>query len=133
VSGAIRMAMLPDIFRTITARPWLGSGLGTTVSYRDPTTQLIETRTQFDWGYFEMIAELGIFGTLAYLFLLIVILRKGTRSAVAVDSSVVHGLLAGAIALFIVNITTPALFQGFGVLYFVFLITMQKCKVVANE
>jgi hypothetical protein len=35
-------------------------------------------------------------------------------------------LLAGAISLFIINITTPALFQGFGILYFVFILVIIK-------
>ncbi len=119
VSGAIRMAMLPDILKTIAARPLQGSGLGTTVTYIDPVTKSTETRTQFDWGYLEMIAELGIVGATAYIILLMTIIYNFARSHK--DSNFGHGLIAGAIALFIVNITTPALFQGFGVLYFVFL------------
>lgn len=119
VSGAIRMAMLPNIFSTITARPWFGSGLGTTVTYIDPATNTSQTRTQFDWGYLEMIAELGIVGTAAYLLLLATIIYNFAR--VHLQTYIGRGLLAGALALFIINITTPALFQGFGVLYFVFL------------
>ena len=130
LSGAIRLALLPDIWRTIKLHPWLGSGLGTTVSFVHPTTQLLETRTQFDWGYLEMLAELGILGTLAYIIFLLIILYSLARRAYSVvglanpSSPLLKGLLAGGAALFVVNITTPALFQGFGVLYFVFILIM---------
>ncbi|MBI4262013.1 O-antigen ligase family protein [Candidatus Uhrbacteria bacterium] len=130
ISGSIRMALLPDIFRTIQLHPWLGSGLGTTVSYRDPTTKIVETRTQFDWGYLEMFAELGIVGAFAYIVFLILLLYALFRAFSACNTTsptlqcLFRGLLAGAIAFFVINGSTPALFQGFGVLYFVFIFSM---------
>jgi len=129
VSGAIRKALLPDIFRTIKNSPLLGSGLGTTVTYVDPVTKETQTRTQFDWGYLEMITELGIIGTLAYLALLCVIMLNLFHIISASnESQLAKGLLAGAVALFIINITTPALFQGFGVIYFVLLIVANRAS-----
>lgn len=119
-SGAIRLALLPDIKNTIKKHPFFGSGLGTTATYLDPITKTTQTRTQFDWGYFEMIAELGILGTIAYLSLLTTILFNFVRST-HLNNHLSRGLFAGAISLFIINITTPALFQGFGVLYFIYL------------
>jgi len=124
-SGAIRLALLPDIKKTITQHPLLGSGLGTTATYVDPITGQPQTRTQFDWGYFEMIAELGILGTLAYLAFLGTILYNFAR-ATKLDTPLSRGLFAGALSLFIINITTPALFQGFGILYFIYLSTHTK-------
>ncbi len=124
-SGAIRLAILPDAIKTIKNHPWIGSGLGTTVTYIDPTTQQSITRTQFDWGYLEVIAELGIIGTLMFLFFLGYILFGVARigyfsklQAEPPDPTLSRGLLAGGISLFVINITTPALFQGFGILYF---------------
>lgn len=126
-SGAIRLAILPDAISTIKKHPLIGSGLATTVTYIDPATQLSVTRTQFDWGYLEMLAELGIIGTVTYLFFLISILFSLFKVAY-LKNSVVHenipllrGFLAGGISLFVINITTPALFHGFGILYFIFL------------
>ncbi len=125
LSGAIRMALLPDIWRTIKLHPWIGSGLGTTVSFVHPVTKILETRTQFDWGYLEMLAELGILGTFAYLVFLLIILCSLARLAYKTPANPLFlGLLAGGVALFATNITTPALFQGFGVLYFVFVLIM---------
>ncbi len=130
LSGAIRLALLPDIFRTIKLHPWFGSGLGTTVSFVHPVTKELEIRTQFDWGYLELLAELGIFGMLAYLIFLLIIIYILVRRTCSTNGlankhgSLFNGLFAGGIALFIINITTPALFQGFGVLYFVFLLVL---------
>lgn len=128
VSGAIRIALLPDIMRTIKKSPWVGSGLGTQVTFTHPVTKEVESRTQFDWGYLELIAELGILGTIAFTtFLILVMYRLAGSTYRAVDASnfqLHHGLIAGAISLFVINITTPALFQGFGVLYFVFILSL---------
>lgn len=115
-SAAIRRALLPDIKAHIAGRPLIGSGLGTEISYSDPATGEIITRTQFDWGYFEMITELGAVGTLAFLALLVLIIRQFTTA-----HPHERGLTAGAWSFFITNITTPALFQGFGVLFFAYL------------
>ena len=122
-SGAIRIALLPDIKRIIALHPLFGSGLGQTVTYTDPITHTPQTRTQFDWGYFEMIAELGVLGAASYFALLGAIIYNFSRMA---HTPLARGLVAGALALFIINITTPALFQGFGVIYFVFLIVAPR-------
>lgn len=116
-SGVTRMLLLPQIFEKIERYPILGSGLGISVQFIDPVKKEMITRTQFDWGYFEMITELGGLGVLVYMTfifpLCIFLYKKKISSRLAV------GYLAGIIALCIVNVTTPALFQGFGVLYLV--------------
>lgn len=134
VSSAIRLAMLPDIFNTIKKHPFLGSGLATTVSYPDPITKEIVSRTQFDWGYFEMIAELGIIGTAIFIGFILTILYYLGRQAYfsPTNSPLPAGLFGGAISLFVINLTTPALFQGFGILYFVFLICVIQYGTNAN-
>jgi O-antigen ligase len=121
VSGAIRLALLPDILHSIKKHPWLGSGLSTTVTFVNPVTNSQETRTQFDWGYLEMITELGILGTVSYLVLLSVILYNLTKRRHQ-QWTQGRGLAAGLVALGIINLTTPALFQGFGVVFIVYCI-----------
>ncbi|MEK7644641.1 MAG: O-antigen ligase family protein [Patescibacteria group bacterium] len=119
-SGAIRLAMLPDISHSIETAPWFGSGLGATVRYLDPVTKNRVTRTQFDWGYFEMLAELGVVGTIIFLCFIFIIsyyLFQLAYRQTGGDFALARGLLAGASALLIANITTPALFHGFGILY----------------
>lgn len=126
VSGAIRLAILPDAIRQIKTRPLFGSGFGTMVSYIDPATKENVSRTQFDWGYLEMLAELGILGTAAFLLFFIIILKSTVKAAYisSEPNALAHGLVAGACSLVIINITTPALFHGFGILYFVLMITV---------
>lgn len=126
VSGAIRLAILPDAIRQIKAQPLLGSGFGAMVSYIDPATKESVSRTQFDWGYLEMLAELGILGTAAFLLFFIIILKSTAKAAYisSEPNTLAHGLVAGACSLAIINITTPALFHGFGILYFVLMITV---------
>lgn len=119
-SGAIRLAILPDALRQIQAKPWFGSGLGAVVTYPDPTTHELVTRSQFDWGYLEMLAELGIIGTLIFLFFYSTVLYQLTK----IKTPLGRGLLAGGISLLVVNITMPVLFHGFGVLYIVLLMTV---------
>ncbi|MBI2436636.1 MAG: O-antigen ligase family protein [Candidatus Magasanikbacteria bacterium] len=129
LSGAIRMAMLPDIFATIQQNPLLGSGLATMVTYQDPMTKELVSRTQFDWGYFEMIAELGILGTLIFLIFIVLILKTVANLAYRIEIKkrpFYIGLFVGGISLFIINITSPALFQGFGILYLVYLMTLKS-------
>ncbi len=120
VSGAIRLAILPDALRQIKTNPWFGTGLGATITYVDPVTQQSVTRTQFDWGYLEMLAELGSLGTVIWLGSLGYALFPLARAAYQKTAPLERGLLAGIISLGIINLTTPALFQGFGVLFFVF-------------
>ena len=129
VSGAIRLAILPDAIASIKAHPWFGSGLAATVTYIDPVTKLSVTRTQFDWGYLEVLAELGIVGTTLFLLFLFSILFSLLKLLKTKNMSQTHvaflrGIFAGAISLFIFNLTMPALFHGFGVLYFVFLLVV---------
>lgn len=126
VSGAIRLAILPDALRQIKERPWFGSGLGATIRYTDPATKELVTRTQFDWGYLELLAELGIVGTLVYFIFFGTVIKQTVLAGYGnnLPNPVVRGLLAGASALAVITITTPALLHGFGMLYLVMLLTI---------
>lgn len=119
-SGAIRLAILPDALRQIQARPWFGSGLGATVTYVDPATHLSVTRSQFDWGYLEMLAELGIVGTLIFLIFYSTVLYQLAK----LKTPLGRGLLAGGFSLLLINVTMPVLFHGFGILYIILLIAV---------
>ncbi len=121
-SSRTRMLLLPSIFETIKENPILGAGLGATIVYTNLSSFTpIETR-QFDWGYLEMLAELGPVGLLYFCILLGVILFECfKRVRQYSDYHDLHvGLLAGLVSLMIINITTPALFHVFGILFIVF-------------
>ncbi|MBP9761093.1 MAG: O-antigen ligase family protein [Candidatus Magasanikbacteria bacterium] len=138
-SGAIRLAILPDAFRQIQAHPIAGSGLGATVTYSDLTSKETVTRTQFDWGYLEMMVELGGIGLFVVLLLLAILLLRTIQLAYTKqyahtgEQPMVRGFLAGAVALGVMNLTTPALFHGFGVLFFVSLIILCETHKQKNK
>jgi hypothetical protein len=122
VSAATRLLIWPKAVEKLQAHPLLGSGLATSVTIIDPVTQLPTTRTQFDMGYVEMMTELGIIGTLIYILLILHIACKlwqygQKKSTDPFDSRISIGLCAGIAGLSIVNLTTPALFQGYGVVF----------------
>ena len=126
VSTNTRMMILPVIWQTITQNPLLGVGLGATVTFTNLTTYETIVTPQFDWGYLEMWAEMGIIGALVltflYLFIAYNILAKIKRIHDWHEFDV--GILAGIVAFLIMNITIPALFHVFGILYLVFALTI---------
>ena len=84
------------------------------------------TTPHFDWGYLEMWAELGVIGALAllglYIFTATLLIKKIKTAPDWHDFDV--GLLAGIVALLVMNITLPALFHVFGILFLVFVLTV---------
>jgi len=121
-SSLTRSQLLEPIFQTIRHHPLIGNGLGATITYIDSKTYAPITTTQFDWGYLELLAELGPLGFLYFLTLIGFILFEYIRKINSVpdyhDFKV--GLLAGFVALLVINITTPALFHVFGMFYMIF-------------
>ena len=74
-----------------------------------------------------MLAELGVVGTIIFFCFFFTVLYYLTRFAyfsTNIDPVLTRGLLAGATALLVINITTPALFHGFGMLYIVALLVV---------
>jgi len=100
----------------------LGVGLGATVTFLNTYTYQYITTGQFDWGYLEMWAELGVGGALflllLYLFGTYQLIKKIRHLPDWPDFDV--GLLAGLIALLVMNVAMPALFHIFGILFLTF-------------
>ncbi|MFZ2189800.1 MAG: O-antigen ligase family protein [Candidatus Magasanikiibacteriota bacterium] len=126
VSTDTRMMILPVILDTITANPILGVGLGASITFLNTATYESITTTQFDWGYLEMWAETGIFGliilTALYMFVAYKLIIKIKNIPDWHDFDI--GLLAGITAFLIMNITIPALFHVYGILFLVFVGTI---------
>lgn len=122
-SSLTRMTLLPPIIEKIEKAPIQGHGLGATVTFIDPRTNAEVTTHQFDWGYLEIIAELGSLGLILFLVIFFETIAMLIRHVQQLDNF--HdfhvGLLAGVIALLVINITSPALFHVFGILFLVFL------------
>lgn len=113
-SSLSRILLLPKIITLISAKPLLGNGLGTLVTIVSPVTKQTITTNQFDWGYLQIIAELGIAGFLIWTFFLWNIFHKIKPAA--------GWPLASFGALLIINITAPALFHVLGIVWLTFLL-----------
>lgn len=109
-SSLSRLLLLPKIMEKIKSRPWLGQGLGDTVTVWSPVLKKEITTPHFDWGYLEIWAEMGVYGTLAWLVFIILLLRRLFRFEVP------PATLAILIAFLVINITSPALFHVLGII-----------------
>lgn len=113
LSSATRMTLLPVILKKIQTSPMVGSGLGSSIIFTDPITNTPKETRQFDWGYLELVTELGVVGFFSYLFSLSFLLSLTFRKRILLG-------MAPAIALLAIAITTPILEHTIGV----FLITI---------
>lgn len=112
-SSLSRLLLLPKILEKIKARPLLGNGLGDTITVFSPIFKQNITTPHFDWGYLEIIAEMGIIGLLAWLSLIIYILFSIKKNKAA---------LAALVGLLVINITSPALFHVLGIIFLAYLL-----------
>lgn len=121
-----RTALLDPIFLLIREHPIVGSGLGATITFFDPIRLHNINTGQFDWGYLELLAEIGILGLLSFLAIVGVILYE---LVIKIESlSDYHdfyvGMLGGVIALLAMTATAPALFHALGIFYLVIALTV---------
>ena len=70
VSANTRKILLKPIFEQIQTRPIIGHGLGSSITFYNPVLEQMETSRHYDWGYFELWAELGLVGLLTILSLI---------------------------------------------------------------
>jgi len=126
VSTNTRLMILPEIMNVIKQSPILGVGMGAEVSFVNTATYETVTTAHFDWGYLEMWAEMGLLGALTliilYAFVGYMLVYKIQNVHNWHDFDV--GLLAGIISFLVMNITIPALFHVFGILFLIFAITI---------
>jgi O-antigen ligase len=98
--------------------PIFGQGFGKTVTYETEDPRLVQagnsqyTTYAFEWGYLDFLLKLGIFGLLAYLWLLYSILiyqfkKRGIQA----------GLGLGLLFLIIAHFFTPYLNHPLGIIY----------------
>ncbi|MBD3311201.1 MAG: hypothetical protein GF349_01735 [Candidatus Magasanikbacteria bacterium] len=125
-SSATRMIILPSILEQISENPMLGNGLGSSFTYLNPNSNDYTTTGQYDWGYLEMLAELGVIGSIIllaiYIFSTTRIINKIKFVSDWHDFYV--GSLAAIIAMLVINITTPALFHTFGIIFIVLILSL---------
>lgn len=118
-SSSIRLFLLPAILDKIQAHPILGNGLGDTVLITEKTAT-----PQFDWGYLEIIDEMGAIGMIIWILFITCVIHRIFKSS----SDQKRGLLASLVALLVINITSPALFHVMGVTWLTFLLSHASSK-----
>ncbi|MFA5062061.1 MAG: O-antigen ligase family protein [Patescibacteria group bacterium] len=123
-SSLSRMILLPAILDKIKVSPILGNGLGDTVTAYIPMNKQTITTAQFDWGYLEIIDEMGIIGMLIWITILAWIICSICKS----DSQSKNGLITSVIALMVINITSPALFHVMGIILFTVIVAHASSK-----
>jgi O-antigen ligase len=114
-SALSRLLLLPKILEKIKAHPLLGTGLGDTVTVYSPVFKANITTPHFDWGYLEILAELGLLGGVAWLTFLY---RIGARLWATTRPAWQHAALA---SILVINLTSPALFHALGIVLLVLL------------
>jgi O-antigen ligase len=119
-SSLSRMLLLPNILEKITAHPVIGEGLGATVSAYSPVFETIVTTPHFDWGYLELLAELGLIGVVVWVVCIATVFQRIKQNTLS------RGDIASFVALLITNLTSPALFHVFGILFIVYLLAKNK-------
>jgi hypothetical protein len=110
-----RWAMLPVLAKEISKHPLIGSGFGKTVTYRseDPrvvaATGGIYTTYAFEWGWLDMWLKFGLFGLLAYIYLLYAVWQK------AAETAYIWPIRLVLVALATLHVFTPYLNHPLGI------------------
>lgn len=121
ISSATRMSLLPDIFLSMQEAPVFGSGIGASVLYVIPTVKEIRETRQFDWGYFELIVELGFLGFSFFVagvsYMLYLLFRIRNTHWLAA------GMLSSMAAMLFINITAPIFTHALGIIFLIFVIS----------
>lgn len=126
LSSLTRLRILPDLKNQIMHNFWLGRGLGSQVSYLDPLSGQMQKTFNIDWGWLEMLLELGFFGLASYIIFLIAVfysLIRKIKTSIETEKRFYIGLMAGLASLLFVNITGPFLFHPIGIFYQVLVIS----------
>lgn len=116
-SSLSRLLLLPKIAEKIKQQPLLGNGLGDTVTVYSPIFKANITTPHFDWGYLEILAEMGIIGMIIWGLIIGYLIKNIKQN---------RGLLTSAIAFLVINITSPALFHVLGIILLVYFISSKE-------
>jgi len=116
-SSLTRMMLLPKIWEKIKTNPILGNGLGDTVTVYSPIFKKEIITPHYDWGYLEVVGEMGILGFIIWLSLIWILFKQTKNDKPA---------LSLLVSLLIINITSPALFHVMGVILIIFLLSFLR-------
>jgi len=130
-AGMSRLNLLGPLFKKIINHPIIGSGFGTTVTYRslDPRQVSITnpegwyTTYAFEWGYLDVWLKIGLVGLIAYLVLIWKILQRGWEITynpqLTTYNLMSFGLVLGLVGILATNIFSPYLNHPLGIGYII--------------
>ncbi|HTX87217.1 MAG TPA: O-antigen ligase family protein [Candidatus Nanoarchaeia archaeon] len=105
-----RYALLPPLWQKISHNPIWGDGFGTTVTYRASDPRILSenqtgtyTTYAFEWGWLDIWLKLGLFGLLAYLLLILMIIKD----ALKIKTWLSWGLGSGILLITIISFFSP--------------------------
>jgi hypothetical protein len=118
-----RWNQLPVLIEKIKASPLIGSGFGTTITFKTEDPRIKNeanpegwyTTYTFEWGYLDTITEMGVLGLIVYLSFIGQIFYLSLISQA--DKWLKLGLLLGLAAIAITNISSPYLNHPLGIGY----------------
>ncbi|MFA6587709.1 MAG: O-antigen ligase family protein [Patescibacteria group bacterium] len=124
-AASSRKELLPVMNKAIIKNPFLGSGLGTALTYKtkDPRINVAKnpqgtnyTTTAFELGYHALAVQFGLPLFFCFIWILISILKKGLIlfRLENQNRAVIAGLLLTLVAIFTLNLTTPYLNHPLG-------------------
>lgn len=125
-AGSSRMALLKPLLQKNIEHPLLGSGFGTTVTYRTQDPRALATNPDgnyttfaFEWGYLDLWLKLGIAGTGLFIIILWLLVTQGYELARSIPEStdrfLIIGITLGLLALALVHGLTPYLNHPLGI------------------
>ncbi|MEK9130214.1 MAG: O-antigen ligase family protein [Patescibacteria group bacterium] len=121
---ASRWNLLPPLWQQITEAPILGSGFGTTITYKSSDPRALRknptgeyTTYAFEWGWLDIWLKLGIGGLIIYIFLIGKIIFDGLKQCTKCNISL--GLSIGLLIIFVAHIFSPYLNHPLGIGYLI--------------
>jgi len=127
---ASRWTLLPKLHEQIAASPQLGSGFGTTVTYRSADPRIISTTggeyttSAFEWGYHDILVDMGFAGIAAYAMLISAIVMLILRAPAPER----RWLLPALAALLVIHTVSPYLNHPIGFGYLALLVALAQRK-----
>lgn len=119
-SSLSRLLLLPKIKEKIALHPVIGNGLGDTITVYSPVFKKTVTTPHYDWGYLEILGELGIIGFVIWIIFITQLFLKFKKEQLQIWH------LGSLLALLAITITSPALFHGLGIIWITYLLANEQ-------
>ncbi len=115
-SSLSRLLLLPKIKEKIALHPIIGNGLGDTIAVYSPVFKKVVTTPHYDWGYFEVLGELGVIGFIIWGFFIGNLFFKFRKKELQIWQ------FGSLLVLLVINITSPAVFHVLGIIWLSYLL-----------